>query len=92
MSAENGQAGLDVPSGTLPPEDVDLPGAQRTEGRRRRKPTPADRDRVLVMRLFRGLVASGVAEWIVLESGQVRLKCASGAIFDLGPEFVTRIA
>ena len=49
-------------------------------------------DRELVLRLLRGLVESGVAEWTVLESGDVRLSLASGAVFNLGQSGVTRIA
>jgi hypothetical protein len=51
-----------------------------------------DRDREFVLRLLRGLVESGVAEWTVLESGDIRLSLASGAIFNLGQDGVTRIA
>jgi hypothetical protein len=51
-----------------------------------------DPDREFVLRLLRGLVESGVAEWAVLESGDIRLSLASGAIFNLGQGGVTRIA
>lgn len=51
-----------------------------------------DPDREFVLRLLRGLVESGVAEWTVLESGDIRLSLASGAIFNLGQGGVTRIA
>ena len=51
-----------------------------------------DPDRDLVLRLLRGLVESGVAEWTVLESGDIRLSLASGAVFNLGQGGVTRIA
>ena len=49
-------------------------------------------DRALVLRLLHGLVDSGVAGWTVLESGDIRLSLASGAIFNLGQGGVTRIA
>lgn len=51
-----------------------------------------DPDREFILRLLRGLVESGVAEWTVLESGDIRLSLASGAIFNLGQGGVTRIA
>ena len=51
-----------------------------------------DPDREFVLRLLRGLVESGVAEWTVLESGDIRLSLASGAIFNLGQGGITRIA
>ena len=50
-----------------------------------------DHDRDFVLRLLRGLVESGVAEWTVLESGDIRLSLASGAVFNLGQGGVTRI-
>lgn len=52
----------------------------------------ADRDRALVMRHFRGLVDSGVAKWVVMEGGHIRLSLNSGAVFELGLTEVTRIA
>jgi hypothetical protein len=51
-----------------------------------------DPDREFVLRSLRGLVESGVAEWTVLESGDIRLSLASGVIFNLGQDGVTRIA
>lgn len=57
----------------------------------RARPT-ADADRELVLRVLRHLVTCGVAEWTVLESGDIRLRLASGAVFNLGRNGVTRLA
>jgi hypothetical protein len=51
----------------------------------------SDPDRALVMRMVRSLVESGVAEWTVLDSGDIRLGLASGEIFNLGQDCATRI-
>ena len=52
----------------------------------------SDADREFVLRLLQRLVACGVAEWTVLESGDIRLRLDSGAVFNLGRDGVTRLA
>lgn len=38
------------------------------------------------------LVASGLAGWVPLETGEIALQLSSGEVFRLGPRAVTRIA
>lgn len=71
------------------PERTRLTGKKRA-GRRTQPPSEADRE--LVLRMLRNLVACGVAEWAVLESGAVLLRLASGALFNLDRNGVTRLA
>jgi hypothetical protein len=66
--------------------------SEHTSAIEERRADIIDPDRELVLRLLRGLVEHGVAEWAVLESGDIRLSLASGAIFNLGQGGVTRIA
>jgi hypothetical protein len=51
----------------------------------------SDPNRALVMRMVRSLAESGVAEWTVLDSGDIRLNLASGEILNRGQDCVTRI-
>jgi hypothetical protein len=67
-------------------------GKKRAGGRAKRTRPTAVADRELVLRVLRHLVACGVAEWTVLESGDIRLRLASGAVFNLGRNGVTRLA
>lgn len=55
------------------------------------EPPRGDPDRAFVMQMVRSLVESGVAEWIALENGDIRLTLASGEIFHLGQDCITRI-
>ena len=67
-------------------------GKQRV-GHRAKHPRPtSNAERELVLRVLQNLAACGVAEWTVLESGDIRLRLASGAVFDLDRDGVTRIA
>ncbi len=84
MSRPSSRIGTVAPSGVATPEEARSFGRGSIGG--------ADIDRALVMRYFRGLVESGVAEWTVLQIGHVRLSFGSGAIFDLTPGGITRIA
>ena len=52
----------------------------------------ADPARALVIAAVRALAESGVVEWTVLESGDVRLRSASGALYLLGSDGITRLS
>jgi hypothetical protein len=50
-----------------------------------------DPARAIVMAMLRALADSGHALWTTLESGDVRLSCASGVVYHLTESGVTRI-
>lgn len=52
----------------------------------------ADPAKAAVMAHFGRLVGAGLAEWHLLGSGDVEVRLASGEVFHLGDDTVTRIA
>ena len=61
-------------------------------GEQAARPEDADVAKAIVMAEFARLVERGVALIITLESGTRKLRLATGEVFHLGEETITRIA
>jgi len=61
-------------------------------GNRRGRRAYTDPAKAAVMSYIRKLVRLGLAEWVVLNNGDMKLALRTGEVFHLGEMAVTRIA
>jgi hypothetical protein len=62
------------------------------KGNRRGRRAYIDPAKAAVMSYIRKLVRLGLAEWVVLNNGDIKLALRTGEVFHLGEMAVTRIA
>lgn len=62
------------------------------KGNRRGRRAYTDPAKAAVMSYIRKLVRLGLAEWVVLNNGDMKLALRTGEVFHLGEMAVTRIA
>jgi hypothetical protein len=62
------------------------------KGKRRGRRAYTDPAKAAVMSYIRKLVRLGLAEWVVLNNGDMKLALRTGEVFHLGEMVVTRIA
>lgn len=67
-----------------------IPGPDLLENRD--EPVTTDAAKALVMGEIDRLVVSGLAVIVVLEAGTLELRLATGEVFHLGEEAITRVA